>query len=112
MSAPITYDLPESVALVRYEVVASLAAYGRVCAAHIARSANTRDAWEMLVAECTGLGPSRSGTYDRDVLSLACAKMARGFVDSAVKALADHCGMSVEGWEYDTHREMTKAVAS
>lgn len=112
MSAPITYDLPESVALVRYEVVASLAAYGRVCAAHIARSANTRDAWEMLLAECELLGTRRSGAYGRDELARACAKMARGLVDSAVKVLADHCGMGVEEWEADTRREMAKAVRS
>ncbi len=110
-TVPVAYDLPESVELVRHEIVASLAAHGRVCAAHVARNANTRDAWEMLAAECEGLGPRRSGTYGRDELARACAKMARGLVDSAVKVLADHCGMGVEGWEHDTHREMTKVVS-
>lgn len=110
--APIVYDLPESVALVRHEVVASLAAHGRVCAVAIARSADTRDAWEMLAAECEGLGPRRSGTYGRDELARACAKMARGLVDSAVKVLADHCGMGVEEWEFGTQCEMAKAVSA
>lgn len=94
------------IALIRYEVSATLRAHGRVCAVELLAGDVTPATWRLLAAECESLSAHRSGTYVRRAVAETCERMARGDVAGAVERMARECGMTAEEWAAETRREM------
>ena len=79
------------IALIRYEVSATLRAHGRVCAVELLAGDVTPATWRLLAAECESLSAHRSGTYVRRAVAETCERMARGgFAPAHQLTLAFH----------------------
>ncbi|MFA9271214.1 MAG: hypothetical protein ACEQSX_10730 [Baekduiaceae bacterium] len=105
------YDAPPAfIALVRHEVTTTLRAHRRYLAADLATTADTPEAWALLEREVDGLTGWPSGSVCRAVLSRVCVHMGRGHADTAIAAMADDCGLSVEAWADDVRHEMSRAA--
>ncbi len=109
----VAWDLPGAhVALVLSDFAAALRKERRHCAAALATSGATAETWQLIVADCEGLGPTPRSRYSREVLTEAARRLATGRAGAALGAFADHCGLSEDDYCREVRLAMDTGVSS